>query len=222
MKAYILPLIYVALLSCLTTSQRGEIVIQSNSDTLMPDFDILNLECQEVSNGFFRKYGFTVSNFFEVVTEEIFDVNNDGIKDSIAILSPKNLLLPSLYPFCQNEGKGNRILLVRFKDFRASYKTLIRNETGIATLGIEQIEKADSGFNLTYQKGQSCFFSYKISISFYDRNLFIDSIKASAGCPGEKVRDTLLKYSKSEFLLENFNRTKIDSIEEHLSSAPNT
>jgi hypothetical protein len=179
----------------------------------MPDFEILNLECQNLSKGYFTKCGFTVSNYFEVVAEESVDVNKDGIKDSIAIISPKNLLLPSLYSSCQNEKKGNRILLVKVNDFTASYKSLIRNETGVATLGVEQIEDSFSGFKLTFRKGQSCFFIYEISVSFYNKNLFVDSIKASSGCPGDKKSDTLIKYSRGELLLNKFDRTIIDSIE---------
>jgi hypothetical protein len=50
-------------------------------------------------------------------------------------------------------------------------------------------------------------------VSFFNKNLFVDSIKASSGCPEEKKSDTLIKYSQGELLLEKFNRTIIDSIE---------
>ncbi|MGN6494495.1 MAG: hypothetical protein ACTHLE_21060 [Agriterribacter sp.] len=213
MRNTIFFFIAVIISSCSTSSHKAERNNKISADTIKPGFKIQNQECQSLSTGFFIKCGFIVSSFYEVIDEQTFDVDHNGIADSLASISPKNMLLPSVYPYCRNEKKGNRILLVLIGTFRGSYDNVIRNEPGIATVGTEQIEKSISGFKLTYQKGQSCFFNYEISVNFYNNNLFVDSIAASAGCPAEKERSSLLKYSKGELPLKSFTRTAVSTLE---------
>lgn len=186
-------------------------------DTIKPEVEIKSYECAYSFQGYFEKYGYVISNFYEELDYWFIDLDNDSLNDTLSILSPRNMVTPSENKICENEKKSNRLLLINKKGRKFLFYNVIRNEFGNATIGAEFIEKTNNGFKLSYHKGQSCFLDYDINVSYFDDSFFIDSIKLRSGCPGDKEKIAIIKYSKQEFPLTNYKRTMIDSLKNLIS-----
>ena len=196
---------------CLSTKNNSTYEI-TKIDTLEPEIRIENYNCAEKFAGYYNDYGYIISNFYEKIAYNVIDIDNDNVNDTLIILSPKNMIIPSENIMCKDEKISNRILLVNKKGSKLIFKNVIRNKFGSGTIGSEFIEKTDNGFKLAYHLGQACFFDYDINIIHFENNLFISSIKLRSGCPGEKEKIKLIKFSKKDFPLSSYKRTIIDSL----------
>lgn len=198
---------------CKKTNVNSELRI-INYDTIKYDIIIKDKQCYKLSEGYYKKYGFLISNFFEELNYEYkIDLNNDNIdNDTIVVLSPKNMTIPSENQVCLNEEKGNRLLLIKIKDVCKIYKNVINNDFSSGTTGIELIEKTENGFKLQRHLGQSCFFDYEVYINYIKNDYYITQIVLRSGCPGDNDVEKKYEYVDCKFPLIDYRRTIIDSL----------
>ncbi|MGV3597366.1 MAG: hypothetical protein ACO1PI_05810 [Bacteroidota bacterium] len=173
---------------------------------------LVSKDCREKYPGYYKKCNIIISNFYEIVDSYNIDIDADDYADEVAILSPKSRIITRLDNICEEDTLSNRFLLIALKDTTYIFNNVIRNELGFASIGTEHIEKIDSGFNMSYQFGQSCYFQYTINVRFIERNFYIDNIIIRKGCPGESDSTKEYQYSKYEILLSKYKRTMIDSL----------
>lgn len=206
-RCFLITSISFLLISCSIGGKGSNIAL----DTIKPPFSIENSLCKIKSNGYFKKYGLIISNFYEITDSYFFDFDNDKIKDTLVILSPINMLLPSINSECSEVKKGNRLLIIINKKRASIFENVIRNEFGSATIGTESISESKDGFTLSYYQGQACYFEYEIKVIYKNNTFFVNEIiLKSGGCPGEKEKK--IDFINKNLLLKNYNRASIDSL----------
>jgi len=181
---------------------------------------IANDDCLNQSKGYFNRFGYSISNYFELTFTEAKDLDNNGVVDSIAILSPLELL-PE-FEFCHKQKESfveNRLLLVNlmnadgtiYKKFR--FDNVISNEpTQAIKSGEEYIEVIEGfpGFVLYQDYGQGCYAQYYIYINYSlkGNDFEIDSITFKNFCPGVDTEENIEKYliESRPFYLKEYER----------------
>lgn len=198
-KVLIFIYLFVFTLGC---SQRKE-----QFERLEPKHKVTaNDDCLNQSNGYYNRFGYNISNYFEFTAIEAKDLDNNGIVDSIAILSPLELL-PE-FEICHKQKEDfieNRLLLVNlmnadgteYKKFR--FDNVISNEpTQTIKSGEEYIEILEdfSGFILYQDYGQGCYAQYYIYINYSisKEDFEIESIIFKNFCPGVDAEENTEKY----------------------------
>ncbi len=208
MKKIMLLLPLILLFCC--TSKNGKKFqnnkVDYNSDTIRYSSSIINRECREKSIGFYNKYGFCISNFYEIVNVAFVDLDSNNTNDTIVILAPKNMLIPSENLECSKEEKSDRLLLISMGKVRKVYDNVICNDFGNATVGIENIEPIKSGFKLTNHIGQACFLDYEIHVKYYEKEFYIEKITSISNCPGGAEKVLNKNYKQEEFNLAEYDR----------------
>ena len=188
------------------------------SDTINPKHKTpLNSKCFKISKGYFKRFGLTISKFYEVSKVLPIDLNNDKRVDTLVILTPLSLI-----PNAEQGGVcyrknivENRLLLeiLNLKNHQKlskKFNNLISNESSIAWLGYEDIKVTNNGFELLGYRGQSCIFEYNISVVNKNSEFYIDNIKLKSSCSKKKQLNLNLK--KKPLKLFKYDRKMIDSI----------
>jgi hypothetical protein len=213
-KKTIIILLFIFVVSCKNNSpilaQNKEVA----NDTIKPKFLDKKSMCYSNSLKFSKKYGFVISDFYDVSEEQTFDIDEDLKKDTIAILSPLTLTPATDCELNNNKLIDNRILIVSMSNGKKFlFDNVITNELGIGTLGAEFIKESKNGFILEKETGQSCFFKYEIQIKYSNDKFIIQNIFLhTGGCPDSKTNNKKIDYSNEKYLLEKYNRQTIDSL----------
>ncbi len=184
------------------------------NDTIKPKFLNKNSSCYSKSLKFSKKYGFVISDFYDVSEEQTYDIDRDLKKDTIAILSPLTLTPATDCELNNDQLIDNRILIISMSNGKKFlFDNVITNELGIGALGAEFIKKSKNGFILEKEIGQSCFFRYEIQIKYSDNKFIIQNIFLhTGGCPDSKTNNIKFDFSNKRYLLEKYNRQTIDSL----------
>lgn len=214
-KKVIITVLLIFVVSCNNNNpifaQKKEVV----NDTIKPKFLNKTSVCYHNSLKFTKKYGFVISDFYDVSEEQTFDIDGDLKKDTIVILSPLTLT-PATDCELNNNNKliDNRILIIFMSNGKKFlFDNVITNELGIGTLGAEFIKESENGFILEKEIGQSCFFKYEIQIKYSDDKFIIQNIFLhTGGCPDNKINNKKIDFSNKKYLLEKYNRQTIDSL----------
>jgi hypothetical protein len=213
-KKIIIAVLFIFVVSCKNNNpifaQNKKIV----NDTIKPKFLNKNSVCYSNSLKFSKKYGFVISDFYDVSEEQIFDIDEDLKKDTIVILSPLTLTPATDCELNNDKLIDNRILIISMSNGKIFlFDNVITNELGIGTLGAEFIKESKNGFILEKEVGQSCFFKYEIQIKYSDDKFIIQNIFLhSGGCPDNKTNNKKIDFSNKKYLLEKYNRQTIDSL----------
>jgi hypothetical protein len=204
------------LLGGMGCSQPGVILLER----IEPSATMLTGRCLEQSIGYYQRFGYSVSKYFVFTHVEAKDLNGDGIADSIAILSPLELL-PD-YEICHKtklEKVENRLLLVNINNINGSvsqkyrFDNVVSNEpTSRIKSGSEYIDVTldNSGFVLYQDFGQGCYAQYYIYIHYLgnENQLEIGSIVFKTYCPGidslEQIEEYL--FESHLFFLKDYDR----------------
>lgn len=210
----IILILFVFLISCKNNKADLINIKEKTNDTIKPTHLNKNSLCYKNSLNYKYKYGFVISDLYDISEEEIFDIDKDFIKDTIAILSPLTLLPSSRCEIKQDELIDNRLLLIILSNKKKFlFENVITNEMGLGTLGAELIKKENNGFILEKELGQSCHFKYEIHVKILNEKCFIENISLiTSGCPYDKDRKININFSKKTFLLEKYTRKTIDSL----------
>lgn len=214
MKNLIIIVILILVVSCKNNSPILAQNKEEVNDTIKPKFLDKTSLCYVNSLKFNNKFGYVISNFYDVSEEQTFDIDEDLKKDTIAILSPLNLVPATTCELRKNELIDNRILIISMSNGKKFlFDNVISNELGIGTLGAEFIKESKDGFILEKEIGQSCFFKYEIQIKYLSHNFYIQNILlSSGGCPNKKSDKKLIDYTNKKYLLKKYNRQTIDSL----------
>ncbi|MNQ79037.1 hypothetical protein D3C85_939670 [compost metagenome] len=204
------------------TCSCGKIKQHDNSSEVK--FDTINKpknlkqECDNVTNGYKKKFGAYISNYFEITDEMVFDINNDNKLDTLAILTPAPLIPGELSNKCTYGDETYNRLLVVFKNTNGInstitiFKDVISNQVSIAWGGSEGFKQYKNGFILKKSSGQGCKFDYSIFINTLGKEAVVDSINLSSFCPsGNNFKERKINFEKTK-MLKDFNRKIIDSI----------
>jgi hypothetical protein len=214
MKNLIITVILIFVISCKNNSPILAQNKEEVNDTIKPKFLNKNSTCYSNSLKFSKKYGFVISDFYDVSEEKIFDMDKDLKKDTIVILSPLTLTPATDCELNNDKLIDNRILIISMSNGKKFlFDNVITNELGIGTLGSEYIKESKNGFILEKEMGQSCFFRYEIQIKYSDDKFIIQNIFLhTGGCPDKKSYNKKIDYSNKKYLLEKYNRKTIDSL----------
>lgn len=184
------------------------------NDTIKPKQLNKKSPCYANSLKFKKKYGFIISDFYDISEEIVFDIDNDQKKDTIAIISPLTLTPASDCEIISNELTDNRVLIILLSNGKKYFfDNVITNKLGVGTLGAEFIKENNNGFILEKEIGQSCFFKYEIQIRFLNNKFIIENITLkTGGCPESKEKIKVIDFKKEKFFLEKYDRKVVDSL----------
>ena len=193
---------------------------QETLERIEPKSSPVNESCLEQAKGYYQRFGYSVSNYFEFTSVESKDLNGDGVTDSIAILSPLELL-PE-FETCHKQPTDtaeSRLLLVNLMNpdgsvsQRFRYDKVISNEpTSLTKSGSEYIDVSTEqpGLTLYQDYGQGCYAQYYIHIDYLnkERDFEIDSIVFKNFCPGSDTVEHVEQYSikARPFYLKDYSR----------------
>jgi hypothetical protein len=181
-----------------------------NRDTIAAPA-LIGQKCDSAAAGYYEKYGYVISRFYEEVDQSAMDVNEDGREDSLAIFSPLNRIPAN--DVCDSVEQTDRLLFIVVDGETFVYPNVIRNELGIAALGTEQIiSNNGAGFALTYHMGQACFFEYDIHVGYDDEAFYVRQISLRSACPGDETKEKHYNFTDKKFLLTQYTRSMIDSL----------
>ena len=213
-KKTIITVLFIFAISCKNNSPMVAQNKTVENDTIKPKFLNKNSTCYSTSLKFSKKYGFVISDFYDVSEEQTFDINGDLKKDTIAILSPLTLTPATDCELNNDKLIDNRILIISMSNGNNFlFDNIITNELGIGTLGAEFIKESKNGFILEKEIGQSCLFKYQIQIKYSHDKFIIQNINLhTGGCPDKKTNNKKIDYSDEKYLLEKYNRQTIDSL----------
>src|SRR5574344_278072 len=124
-----------------------------------------------------------------------------------AILSPYVMTVKGCRTY-KNNGQ-NRILLIKRKSKFYRYDNVISNEVYGYIEGNENLKKSREGFELWFEKGQSCTFEYHIYISFHYSQFKVTEIVLNTICDDQNLRKSI-RYRN--FLLQNYHRGLIEKL----------
>lgn len=209
----------ITILSCIKNKKTETINARIIMDTLYGRYKSpQSSQCNEMSNGYYKKFGIFISNFYEVSSYIPYDFNNDGKVDTIAVLSPfTSIPMTKRFRDCNNKNIDNRLLIFienmgeKNKLFKI-YSNIISNEISTAWEGSESLKSEKDGFNLIGDKGQGCKYEYTIFFKQKNVDFFLDNIKLSYYCPDKPLIEKRYQYSNKEILLNLYNRNTIDSL----------
>lgn len=203
----------IALILTLIFSCQSE-----RKSTIEPEHAVQNEDCLSKAEGYFERFGYRISNYFIVSSHKSYDLNNDGISDSIAILTP--LELAPRNPFCERKENGvveDRLLVINLMERDGSiakkqlYDKVISNEKSWAAMKLEEsiIEKETyPGLVLSQNYGQGCYGKYFIYVRHHEKHDFVvDSLVYKTKCPRD-TQETVRRQElpKSPLPLEEYNR----------------
>lgn len=163
------------------------------SHAIYPLNPINNEDCERLTKGHFKMWGYCVSNYYELSESISFDIDKNGIADSIAILSPHELA--ARHDECAKsdvDEKENRLLIIALmgRDSikkRYLFDNVISNEKSWRVhQGEEYIEVDQAGTEIVlFQSyGQACSAEYYIYIRYDKRQEFVvDSLVYKSKCP---------------------------------------
>ena len=192
---------------------------------------ITNNNCLNQSKGYYNRFGYNISNYFEFSAVEAKDLDNNGVIDSIGILSPLELL-PE-FDFCHKQTAGfteNRLLLVNLMSTdgtilkKYKYDNVVSNRpTQTIKKGEEYIDASDeqTGFVLFQDFGQGCYVQYYLYINYFseESDFIIDSLLFKSACPIDTIETTIKhQIERSPFYLKEYNRSILDEPLEKLFS----
>ena len=192
--------------------------VNNKSDKIRPKHPVQNEKCKSESKGSFQRFGYQISNYYIISSILSYDLNDDGISDSIAVLTP--LELTPRHPSCKRKNVElveDRLLLINLMEKDGSiaekhlYDKVISNGKSWAVKqGSEYIRLSDgySGIVLWQDYGQACYGKYFIYVRHHEEHDFVvDSLVYKTRCP----RDTKeivrrQKFPKSPLPLEEYSR----------------
>jgi hypothetical protein len=220
------PIFYILLfISCLI-NEHGRIVsvnyhFEKRSEDLRPCIYPITTE------KYLNRFGYSIKKNFILDESRIYDFDKNGIKDSIAILSPWELNYDfDKCPKRNIDSIENRILIINLFDKDGNIiskykfdKILSKDISYPVSLGAENIEfeKTYPGFILTKSNGQGYKNEYSIYCCFdkIQNEFIVDSIRFIGFRPAQKkVLKKTIKYDGS-FLMQNFDKIMIEKFLEN-------
>ena len=189
-----------------------------HKSTIEPEYPVQNKDCISKAEGYFERFGYRISNYFIVSSHKSYDLNNDGVSDSIAILTP--LELAPRNPFCERKDDGiveDRLLVINLMEKDGSiaeshlYEKVISNKKSWATKqGGEYIAFFENypGLVLFQDYGQACYVKYYIYVKHHEGHDFVvDSLVYKTKCPRD-AQETVRRQElpQNPLPLEKYNR----------------
>lgn len=213
-RTLIITVVLILIISCKNNSPILTQNKQEINDSIKPRFLNKNSNCYANSLKFKKKFGYVISDFYDVSDEQAIDIDNDLKKDTIIILSPLNLTPATDCELNKGKSIDNRILIISMSNGKKFlFENVITNDLGIGTLGAEFIKEGKNGFILEKEIGQSCLFKYEIQITYSNDKFIIQNITLhTGGCPDKKTNNKTINYSNKKYFLEKYTRHTIDSL----------
>ncbi|WP_294297457.1 hypothetical protein [uncultured Chryseobacterium sp.] len=174
--------------------------------------------CSDLAQGYYKRFGILISNFYEVGSFIPYDFNNDGATDTIAILNPfTSIPMTRNFSECYSKEINDRLLVFIKNDGSESriyrtYANVISNEISATWEGGEFLRSEKDGFSLIGDKGQGCKFEYDIFIKQTNNEFFLNRIKMSFYCPNQKIIEKKYNYRDEKISLKDYKRNIIDSL----------
>ena len=136
----------------------------------------------------------------------------NGQNTQIAIFSPYSMTADGCEKYV-DKGE-NRILLIKRDSHFYRFDNVISNDVYGYIDGNESLKENGNGFELWFEKGQSCTFEYHIYIGFFSSKIKITHITLITLCNNKKKVKNI-RYKN--FLLKNFHRNLIDKLKNKYS-----
>lgn len=210
---------------CLNACQPNSLPIHSSINPLsIPKGD----ECEVALSASYHRFGYQVSPYYTFTSVKAFDLNADGVQDSLAILSPIDLL-PEYFS-CRNQLKnpiGNRLLLINLMNRQGKvdqafyYDQVISNEpSSLIHPGEEalQFTAQTGGFILHQAYGQGCYAKYGVHIRYHApaEDFVVDSLLFRTFCPGDGLPEKVESYpmGKDIYFLHMYHRENLKAFKQ--------
>ena len=216
MKNTVLTLLVTVVVSCNSATTPLPQIIPIQLPTQM--------DCVADAEGSYPRFGYQISNLYEVRFHEAKDLDGNGVKDSIVILTPWNL--SPAYESCPEGAElatsqtnprvllinlmehGGRILQSYRYDSVLSLERSTRTKTGAEYLDVSS--PPARGFTLFQDYGQGCYAKYFLHIQYQPtvRDFQLDSLVFASDCPGDAapVRRSLYPLPSHPFPLHQYHR----------------
>lgn len=214
-----IALLFLAVLSCKKQDNIVRELKPSGLDTLKANYHLKSKECINFSKGYYEKYGILISNYYEENSSILFDFDNDGEKDVIAIFSPfTSIPMTDKFSTCFDKKNIDDRLLVFIKKNRDGsklykvYKNVVSNEISVAWEGAESLKFEKDGFYLIGDKGQGCKIEYSIFFKKNNNNFQLKNIDFSFSCPNKLIEEKKYDFSKRNMMLDKYRKSIIDSL----------
>lgn len=173
---------------CINTMKQGVI---SAPDTEIKD------DCKKVPNGYFKKFGVFISNFYAI--DQSININND----SIGILKP--FYTYSLYSYCYPEKTDKNLLIIYHtkKNKTDVYKNILFSDDRNV---YQELKPNGNGFIIYSEQGNSS----KLFSSIFISGNKVDSIKIESW-GFDQYSET---YKFRNLYLKQYQTRIIDSIQD--------
>ncbi|MNY09783.1 hypothetical protein D3C86_1427200 [compost metagenome] len=216
-KKYFLISLIIISLSCKKIGNEQKEIAATFFDSIKCP-EKLEKKCSVLTNGYSKKFGIILSNYFEVSDKLYYDINKDNKVDTLLILTPASIIPGEKGYNCNSRSDLDDRLLVILNNIDGKkskvkiFKNVISNQASVAWSGSEEFEKYENGFELKKSAGQGCKFDYSIFVNTKNEQIVIDSLKLSSFCPsGSGYKEKKINFQKAK-KIELFNKKMIDSI----------
>jgi hypothetical protein len=184
------------------------------ADTLFAPFKtgtVNTSKCLTMSTSFQKKFGMNISNFYEVLQTLTCDFDQDGDKDSVAILGPyfnhEGSCDDCNAELCSHNWPPRRLLLVKSNSRNCQpkiylYSDLLTNWR-FHQGEVEFIEETKNGFIVIIHSGSSIFWETQIYVSMRSGTLMADSVRMHE--EGRFLFDTIFKMNVPIEALNEFS-----------------
>lgn len=167
-------------------------------------------------------FGKCFNSTYEVEDEHVKDINDDGVLDSIVILTPSTLLPESRREESESLGILNncgRVLLVKLSGINNPIEltNIVSNDTTTKIKNGSEFLVNDSEASdivLFKEFGQGCYLNYNIYINYdasSQSHFVVDSVIVRNKCPSDSV-ETTARVLTSPVDALRFKRTRLDSV----------
>lgn len=210
MKNITILSIAIFLMSCTNnTSIESEVKKEKDSmlDTLKLENNIV-LNDHNLLNSYNVHFGIAVQSYYEVKDFLPFDINSDGIIDTLAIFSPLVLENPEYFDLSLEEDPKRLLVEILVTDNSTTigniYPNLISNIGGTQSK-FNRIEKIDDGVQIVHESGAKYTWEYYVVLSNSNQDGFtIKRIKKKCSINNEGKDE---EYSFENLSIEEFNIT---------------
>ncbi|MDN4167093.1 hypothetical protein QWY31_16400 [Cytophagales bacterium LB-30] len=177
-------------------------------DTIYLDNSILKTEerCLNLANSFYVKFGVAIPLYYNVMDSLNIDLNNDGLIDTLVVLSPVALEDPSFLE-CEVQQDPKRVVVEIINKsgisrVRKIYSNLISDIGGVLSKYVG-LYKSKDGFKIQHESGSRYSWTYILEFSTKSNESII-VVKIEKLCSFEGIE------RKVEYSLDNFPADRIN------------
>lgn len=206
---FLILILVLSLISC-NYSERRNIAINSeiNIDTLKANtkFKINDSICYSLINSYYKQFGIYISTYFLIEDSLRIDLNNDGNKDMLIVLSPVSLELVEKSN-CITDSFPKRLLVEIISNNEKYnignvYSNLI-SDIGGGLSAYNGIYLTKNGFAIEHQRGSKYSFNYIMEFNINSNSdILLRQIRKVCSCEGHE--------RKINYNYDNYDAHKIN------------